>query len=204
MTENSHGGPPLSYNTFRARVVQIHDEFLYANASAYFGEEAMWDLTSQRLHFKNGDLYGDSEGNIVLINNDTGAVDITGIGYAIGHYARWVKPGAVRVEGLPGCYTAIKVNGNFKIASVLGINVDTLRDVAAHGNGLVADGGCRSPRGPLVDVDDGDARALARERLGNALAKTRSGTGHQRNLVVETHVASFRARRIQNGAAAWG
>jgi len=85
-----------------------------------------------------------------------------------------------------------------------GINVGALRDVAAHGNGLVADGGCRSPRGPLVDVDDGDARALARERLGNALAKTRSGTGHQRNLVVETHVASFRARRIQNGAAAWG
>jgi hypothetical protein len=84
MTENSHGGPPLSYNTFRACVVQIHDEFLYADASAYFGEEAMWDLTSQRLHFKNGDLYGDSEGNIVLINDDTGAVDITGIGYAIG------------------------------------------------------------------------------------------------------------------------
>src|SRR5260370_12682978 len=48
-SQPSHGGPPLSYNTFRARVVQIHDEFLYANASAYFGEEAMWDLTSQRL-----------------------------------------------------------------------------------------------------------------------------------------------------------
>jgi O-glycosyl hydrolase len=58
----------------------------------------MWDLTSQRLHFKNSDLYGDSEGNIVLINNDTGAVDITGIGYAIGHYARWVKPGAVLID----------------------------------------------------------------------------------------------------------
>jgi len=99
MTENSHGGAPLSYDTFRARAIQIHDEFLYANASAYFGEAAMWDVTSQRLHFKNGDLYGDdNEGNIVLINEDTGAVDITGIGYAIGHYARWAKPGAVLVD----------------------------------------------------------------------------------------------------------
>ena len=33
-----------------------------------------------------------------MINEDTGAVNITGIGYAIGHYARWVKPGVVRIE----------------------------------------------------------------------------------------------------------
>jgi hypothetical protein len=25
-------------------------------------------------------------------------VEITGIGHAIGHYARWIKPGAIRVE----------------------------------------------------------------------------------------------------------
>ena len=99
MTENSNGGPPLAYGTFRARAIQIHDEMLYADASAYFGEWAMWDLTSQRLRRKNSDLKGDdAEGNVVLINEDTGAVNITGIGYAIGHYARWVKPGAVRIE----------------------------------------------------------------------------------------------------------
>src|SRR5260370_24955980 len=99
MTENSHAGTALSYETFRARAIQIHDELLYADASAYFAMGAMWDLTSQRLHFHNNDLYGgDAEGTAVLINNDTGAVDITGIGYAIGHYARWVKPGAVRVD----------------------------------------------------------------------------------------------------------
>ena len=97
MTENSNGGAPLSYDTFRARAIQIHDEFLYADASAYFGENAIWDLTSQRSHFRNSSLY-ENEGSIVLVNEDTGAVDITGIGYAIGHYARWVKPGAVRVE----------------------------------------------------------------------------------------------------------
>jgi hypothetical protein len=99
MTENSHGGDPLAYDGFRARAIQIHDEFVYANASAYFGEGAMWDLASQRLHSGNSDLYSsDNEGNIVLIDNDRGAVDLTGIGYAIGHYARWIKPGAVRVD----------------------------------------------------------------------------------------------------------
>jgi hypothetical protein len=99
MTENSHAGPPLAYDTFRARAIQIHDELLYADAPAYFGEWAIWDLTSQRLRHKYSDLKGDDvEGNVVLINEDTGAVNITGIGYAIGHCARWVKPGAVRIE----------------------------------------------------------------------------------------------------------
>jgi hypothetical protein len=64
--------------TFRARVIQIHNEFLYANASAYFGESSIWDLTSQKLRFKNSDLYGDSDEDgkqntvaLVLINNAT-------------------------------------------------------------------------------------------------------------------------------------
>jgi O-glycosyl hydrolase len=103
MTENSHAGDPRSYEGFRARAIQIHDEFLYAGASAYFGEGAMWDLASQRLHSGSDDLYGsDSEGNIALINNDTESVDITGIGYAIGHYARWIKPGSVRIDATSG------------------------------------------------------------------------------------------------------
>ena len=99
MTENSNAGDPRSYDDFRARAIQIHDEFLYAEASAYFGENAIWDLASQRLHFADGNLYGvPAEGTVVLINNDTGALDITGIGYAIGHYARWIKPGAFRID----------------------------------------------------------------------------------------------------------
>jgi O-glycosyl hydrolase len=96
--ENSNAGDPLSFETFRARAIQIHDEFLYAGAAAYFCMYSMWDQTSQRLHFgQNSDLYKD-EGHAVLINNTTKKVDITGIGYAIGHYARWIKPGAVRIE----------------------------------------------------------------------------------------------------------
>ena len=145
MTENSHGGPPLSYNTFRARVVQIHDEFLYANASAYFAYAAMWDLTSQRLHFKNGDLYGGgSDGNIVLINNDTGAVDITGIGYAIGHYARWVKPGAVRVDATSSdplvLVSAFRDDGRGTIALVLANNAARPRSVSINLSGVSVSG----------------------------------------------------------------
>jgi hypothetical protein len=101
-TENSNAGDPLSYENFRARAIHIHDEFLYANASAYFCMYGMWDLTSQRLHFGNGNNFYKGEGNAVLINNSTGKVDITGIGYAIGHYARWIKPGAIRVEAKSG------------------------------------------------------------------------------------------------------
>jgi O-glycosyl hydrolase len=143
MTENSHGGR-RSYNTVRARVVQIHDEFLYANASAYFGEEAMWDLTSQRLHFKNNDLYGDSEGNIVLINNDTGAVDITGIGYAIRHYARWVRPGAVRVDATssdpPAQVSAFRDDSWGTVALVLINNAATPKSVSINFTGLSVTG----------------------------------------------------------------
>jgi len=100
MAENSHSGAAtLDYSDFRARAIQIHDEFLYANASAYFAEGAIWDLISLQNHSGSTDLYGaDDEGNAVLVDENTGAVDITGIGYAIGHYARWIKPGAKRVD----------------------------------------------------------------------------------------------------------
>lgn len=59
----------------------------------------MWDMASQQMHFGNSNLYAmPNEGSVVLIDEGSGRVDITGIGYAIGHYARWIKPGAVRVD----------------------------------------------------------------------------------------------------------
>jgi hypothetical protein len=67
------------------------------------------------------------------------------------------------------------------------VHVGALRHVAAQRDRLVADRGGGLARGLLVDVDDGHARALARERLGDAVAKARCGAGNQRNLVVETH-----------------
>jgi len=104
MTEVSHGEvDPSSYDDFRGRAIHIHDELIYANASAYFGMNNMWDTISQEMHFGNQSLFDNSsEGTIVLIDNNQEKVYITGMGYAIGHYARWVKPGAVRVEALSG------------------------------------------------------------------------------------------------------
>jgi len=101
MTEVSHGAvDPRSFDSLRARAIHIHDEFLYADAGGYFGMTNGWDMESQRSHFGNDNLYsGDNEGVIVLVNQDTGEVDITGIGHAIGHHARWISPGAtVRIE----------------------------------------------------------------------------------------------------------
>jgi hypothetical protein len=88
MTEVSHGDVDCrSMDDVRGRAVHIHDEFAYADASAYFGMNNMWDMIAQQGHFGNKNLY-DSEGTIVLIDNDSAKVLITGIGYAIGHYAR--------------------------------------------------------------------------------------------------------------------
>lgn len=102
MTEVSHGEvDPFSFEDLRGRAIHIHDEFLYANASAYFGMTNMWDTFSQEAHFGNQDL-SSAEGTIVLIDNSHRTVSITGMGYAIGHYARWIEPGAVRVQALSG------------------------------------------------------------------------------------------------------
>jgi len=65
---------------------------------------------------------------------------------------------------------------------------------SGFGKGIAETFAREGARGPLIDIDDGNARAFARERFGDALAEARAGTGHQRNLVVETHVVSFPAR----------
>ena len=44
-----------------------------------------------------GELFTEQD-TVVLVDNDKQAVHITGMGYAIGHYARWVRRGAVRIE----------------------------------------------------------------------------------------------------------
>lgn len=100
MTEESNGSnDPFSFDDFRARSVQIHDELEYADASAFFGMWNMWDLVSQREHFNNDNLSsGPNEGTIVLIDNDKNTVNISAAGYAIAHFARWVKKGDVRVD----------------------------------------------------------------------------------------------------------
>lgn len=100
MTEVSHGDvDPRSFDGLIGRAIHIHDELVYANASAYFGMNNMWDAISHQLHFsgRNLNLFSE-EGTIVLIDNKSETVYITGMGYAIGHYARWIKRGAVRID----------------------------------------------------------------------------------------------------------
>ncbi len=98
MTEVSHGEVKAqSFEAFLGRAIHIHDELLYANASAYFGMNNMWDNASQQMHFNNQDLSSE-EGTIVLIDSPKQTVTITGMGYAIGHYARSLKRGSTRLE----------------------------------------------------------------------------------------------------------
>jgi len=101
MTEVSMGGVDArSYDDFRGRAIHIHDELTYANASAYFGMNSMWDRQSHAAHFGWRRPFFREEGNIVLLENASDTVVITGMGYAIGHYARWLHKGAVRIEAV--------------------------------------------------------------------------------------------------------
>jgi O-glycosyl hydrolase len=104
MTEVSHAeSDPRSFDHLRGRAIHIHDEMTYADASAFYGMNAMWDKKTHAAHFagRGGDRPNallTEEDTIVLADNDTGSVLITGMGYAIGHYARWLHRGAVRLE----------------------------------------------------------------------------------------------------------
>ena len=104
MTEVSHGeAPALGFDLLRGRAIHIHDELVYADAAAFFAMNNLWDLATHRDHFKGrgGDapdaLYTEMD-TVVLIDNEKATVHITGTGYAIGHYARWLRRGAVRLE----------------------------------------------------------------------------------------------------------
>lgn len=89
MTEVSNGrAGPL--DTMRGRAIHIHDEMLYADASSYWGMFEAWDTFAERGLSCDEDC-------LVYFNRVRGTVSIGGIGRAIGHYARWIKRGAVRV-----------------------------------------------------------------------------------------------------------
>lgn len=97
MTEVSEGGDPRAYDTFLGRAISFRDEMLYADAAAVFGMYNISDRVSYRLHFGNDNLYG-TEQSMVIVDQEGQTVTITATGHAIGHYARWVKKGAVRVD----------------------------------------------------------------------------------------------------------
>jgi len=104
MTEVSQGPknadfPFGSFENLRARAIHIHDEMIYGGVSAYFGMNAMWDSKTHREHFggRNAPFFY-QQSTITLIDKEADEVHITGIGYAIGHYARWLNEGAVRIQ----------------------------------------------------------------------------------------------------------
>lgn len=102
MTEVSHSEvDPRSFDHLRGRAIHIHDEMVYADASAFYGMNAYGDKKSYEAHFAgrldgNPWLLGSDE--IVEAINEDGSMLITGMGYAMGHYARWLTRGAVRLE----------------------------------------------------------------------------------------------------------
>ena len=101
MVEVSHAEVPFdSFDHVRGRAIQIHDELVHADAAAFFGMNALWDSTSHAEHYAgraDPGFYSESD-TIVLIDNDAGKVIISPMGRAIGHYARFIRPGAVRLE----------------------------------------------------------------------------------------------------------
>jgi len=103
MIEVSHSDLPFdSFDGVRGRAIQIHDELVYADAAAFFGMNAMWDTTSHAQHYQgraDPGFYNETD-TVVLIDNLMNKVVISPMGRAIGHYARWIRRGAVRIDAI--------------------------------------------------------------------------------------------------------
>ena len=145
MTEVSHGGlDPRTMDALRARAIEIHDELAYADASAFFGMLAMWDSQSNLEHFGPDRSILKEEDSIVLVDLPSQSVMVTGTGYAIGHYARWVQRGALRVETASDdslvMVSAFTDNRRGKASFVVINNADDPRTVRLHLSSLALTG----------------------------------------------------------------
>jgi Glycosyl hydrolase family 30 beta sandwich domain len=104
MTEVSEGPgnndfPFDAIDNVLARAIHIHDNFEYAGASAYFGMSTLWDSQTHQEHFRDrGNIpFLSEQSGMVLVDVGAGQIRITGMGYAVGQYARWAKPGSIRI-----------------------------------------------------------------------------------------------------------
>lgn len=103
MTEVSEGPGTNDYRfdaieNVLARAIHIHDNFDYAGASAFFGMNTIWDSQTHEEHFAGrGIPFLSEQSGMVLVDVGTGKISITGMGYAVGHYARWIRRGAIRI-----------------------------------------------------------------------------------------------------------
>jgi O-glycosyl hydrolase len=103
LTEVSEGPGNTDYSfdaieNVLARAIHIHDNFEYAGASAFFGMNTLWDSQTHAEHFAGRNVpFLSEQSGMVLVDVGVGEIKITGMGYAVGHYARWVEQGAVRL-----------------------------------------------------------------------------------------------------------
>lgn len=101
MLEVSHSELPFDdFRNVLGRAIHVHDELVYADAAAFFGMNAMWDTVSHMQHFAGRPDPGfwNETDTIVLIDVGASRVVISPMGRAIGHYARFLRRGAVRVD----------------------------------------------------------------------------------------------------------
>jgi O-glycosyl hydrolase len=157
MTEVSHGElDPRSMDALRARAIHIHDELAYADASAFFAMNSMWDSQSNAEHFPNGSPLLNEDDTIVLIDLASGSVLTTSTGYAIGHYARWLQRGAIRVDATTDdplvMVSAFADNKRGKASFVIINNNDAPKAVRVHVTGFTFTGA------PTGEQSYGDTR----------------------------------------------
>ena len=107
LTEVSHGSiggvSGTSFDSLRGRAIDIHDNLVWADIASFWLQGDEWDTVAQQGHFGNSEtvdqLMGEQGADMAVVGDPmTGTWKLTTGGYAVGHYARWVKPGAVRIE----------------------------------------------------------------------------------------------------------
>jgi O-glycosyl hydrolase len=145
MVEVSHADAAFdSFDNVRGRAIQIHDELVYADAAAFFGMNAMWDSTSHAQHYQgrpDPGFYSETD-TVVLIDNTINQVVISPMGRAIGHYARWVKRGAVRIEATSDDplvqVTAFRDDARGRLTLIAINNADAVRTIKVSTSGAPA------------------------------------------------------------------
>jgi hypothetical protein len=98
------GLPGDSFDSVRARAIDIHDNLIYADISGFWLQGTYWDTVLQHGHF--GDNLSlaqlqalDGADFAVLGDPTTDTWQLTTGAYALGHYSRWVHPGDIRIDG---------------------------------------------------------------------------------------------------------
>lgn len=145
MVEVSHAEVPFdSFDGVRGRAIQIHDELVYADAAAFFGMNAMWDSTTHAQHYEgrpDPGFYSETD-TVVLIDNAMNKVVISPMGRAIGHYARWIERGAVRVEASTDDplvqVTAFREDGRLVLVAINNANAPRTLAVSARNAPMLA------------------------------------------------------------------